>query len=179
MLLTLVAVAVLGLQDQPPPPPMPPMPGRPPPLADGLAYGGHLGLACDDTRGDDGHWFNDHAHPMAAGRVTGLNLSSPDFAPVLRVIDQQGGVVGEVAAGRGEEAVLAFTAAGGPVDGVRPNVMYRLRVSTAQPGETGRWRLEVAANGRTDMVFPGEAAPFPVRTGCHPMPPVNLHQPES
>ena len=112
MLLTLVAVAVLGLQDGPPPPPLPPMPGRPPPLADGLAYRGHLGLACDDTLGDDGRWFNDHAHPMAAGRVTGLNLSSPDFAPVLRVIDPEGRVVGEVAAGRGEAAVLAFTAAG-------------------------------------------------------------------
>ncbi|RZJ04007.1 MAG: hypothetical protein EON89_09480 [Brevundimonas sp.] len=173
MLLTLVAVAMLGLQDRPAPP-MPPMPGRPPPLSDGLAYGGQLGSACDDVLGEDGRWFNDHQHPMAAGMTTGLNLSSPDFAPVLQVIDSEGRVAGTARAGRGEEAVLAFTAAGGPIDNVRPNVTYRLRVTTAQPGETGQWRLEVASNGRTDLVFPGEAAPFPVRTGCRPMPPVEL-----
>lgn len=173
MLLTLIAVAVLGLQDGPPP--MPPMPGRPPPLADGLAYGGQLGQACDDTLGGDGRWFNDHEDPMAAGRITGLNLSSPDFAPVLQVIDPEGRVVATTGAARGEAATLAFTAAGGPVDGVRPNVMYRLRVTTAQPGETGQWRLEVTSSGRTDVVFPGEAAPFPVRTGCRPLPPVGLH----
>lgn len=176
MLLSLAAVAVLGLQDGPPPPPLPPMPGRPPPLAEGLAYGGQLGLSCDDVRGDDGRWFNDHEHPMAAGRITGLNLSSPDFAPVLQVIDPGGRVVGTAEAGRGEAAALVFTAAGGPVDGVRPSVIYRLRVTTARPGETGHWRLETSAVGRTDVVFPGEAAPFPVRTGCRPMPSVVLRQ---
>lgn len=172
MLLTLIAVAVLGLQDGPPPPPMPSFPGRPPPLADGLAYGGQLGQACDDTLGGDGRWFNDHEHPMAAGGIKGLNLSSADFAPVLQVIDPEGRVVATAEAARGESATLAFTAAGGPVDGVRPNVIYRLRVTTAQPGETGQWRLEVVSGGRTDVVFPGEAAPFPVRTGCRPLPPI-------
>lgn len=173
MLLTLMAMATLGLQDVPPPP-LPPMPGRPPPLADGLAYGGQLGLSCDDVLGGDGRWFNDHQVPMAAGLVKGLNLSSPDFTPVLQVIDPEGRVVATARAGRGEAATLVFTAAGGPVDNVHPNVIYRLRVTTAQPGETGHWRLEVVRDGRTDLVFPGEAAPFPVRTGCRPLPPIEL-----
>ena len=170
----LLFAAALQAQTLPPqPPPLPPMPGRPPPLADGLAYGGQLGSACDDTLGEDGRWFNDHEHPMAAGLSTGLNLSSPDFAPVLQVIDADGRVAATVQAGKGEAATLVFTAAGGPIDNVRPNVRYRLRVTTAEPGETGQWRLELSNSGRTDVVFPGEAAPFPVRTGCRPLPPID------
>jgi hypothetical protein len=171
----LIAALLLAaaLQAQDPPPPFPPMPHRPPPLASGLAYGGQLGQACDDVRGDDGRWFNDHEHPMAAGRAMGLNLSSPDFAPVLQVIDAEGRVAAEVRGRRGEAATLVFTAPGGPVDGVRPNVAYRLRVTTTGPGETGQWRLELDNDGRTDVVFPGEAAPFPVRTGCRPLPPID------
>jgi hypothetical protein len=172
--MTIVAlIFAAALQGQEPPPPLPPMPGRPPPLASGIAYGGELGRACDDLRGEDGRWYNEREHPMAAGRTVGLNLSSPDFAPVLQVIDAEGRVAAEARAGRGEAATLAFTAAGGPVDGVRPNATYRLRVSTAAPGDTGQWRLELDTDGRTDVVFPGEAAPFPVRTGCRPLPPID------
>lgn len=174
MMLALIAVALLGAQEAPPP--APPMPGRPPPLADGLAFGGHLGQACDDRLGDDGRWFNDHEQTMSAGTRIGLNLSSADFAPVLQVIDAEGAVVATVEGGADAPATLVFTPPGGPIDNIRPSLTYRLRVTTATPGETGAWRLEVSLSGRTDVVFPGEAAPFPVRTGCRPMPPIALRQ---
>jgi hypothetical protein len=175
MMLTLIAVALLGAQEAPPPP-LPPMPGRPPPLADGLAFGGHLGQACDDVLGDDGRWFNDHEQTMSAGMRIGLNLSSADFAPVLQVIDAEGEVVATVEGGADAPAALVFTPPGGPINNIRPSLAYRLRVTTATPGETGAWRLEVSYSGRTDVVFPGEAAPFAVRTGCRPMPPIALRQ---
>ncbi len=46
-----------------------------------------LGSACDDLKGSDGRWFNDHEQPMSAGRSGGLSLGSRDFAPVLQVVD--------------------------------------------------------------------------------------------
>lgn len=51
---------------------------------------------------------------------------------------------------------------------------YRLRATSVEPGQTGAWRLEVMHNGQIDRVFPGEDAPFPVRSGCSPLPPIVL-----
>ena len=107
--------------------------------------------------------------PAARGGGFEMRYWSAAHVPLK---DAEGRVVETVEAGKGEAATLVFAAAGGPVDNVRPNVPYRLRVTTAEPGETGQWRLELSNSGRTDVVFPGEAAPFPVRTGCRPLPPI-------
>ena len=166
----IVAILAAGmLIGQEPPPPFPILPGRPPPLADGLAYGGRLGAACDDVRGTDGRWYNDHEQPMPGGQSFGLNLSSQDFSPRLQVISPDGIVVAAIDGGAGPSgAALVFT----PPGDARQT--YRLRATSVEPGQTGAWRLEVMHNGQTDRVFPGEAVPFPVRTGCSPLPPVIL-----
>lgn len=161
--------------DRPPqePPPVPPvMPGRPPPIADGFAYEGRLGLACDDVQAPDGRWFNDHELPMPGGQAFGLNLSSSDFAPRLQVIDPGGTIMAAVDAPAGPNgAVLIFTPHGDA------RLTYRLRATTVEPGETGHWRLEVMYNGQTDRVFPGEDVPSAIRTGCSPLPPIVIKSP--
>lgn len=166
----IVAMMAAGmLIGQEPPPPFPILPGRPPPIADGLAYGGRLGAACDDVRGPDGRWFNDHEQPMPGGQSFGLNLSSADFAPRLQVIDPEGMIVGTIDASAGPDgAALVFTP---PGDARR---IYRLRATSVEPGQTGARRLEVMHNGQTDRVFPGEGSTFPVRTGCSPLPRIVL-----
>lgn len=174
MLMALLASGLLLTQQAPPPPPLM-WPYRPPPVSEGLAYGGMLGSACDDTKGSDGRWFNDHEHPMSAGLPVGLNLSSSDFAPVLQIIDPLGAVVATARGETGQPSVfMVFTPPGEAIDGIRPSVTYRLRTTTIGSNETGAWRLEVMADGRTDTVFPGERSPFPVRTGCQPLPPIDI-----
>lgn len=46
-----------------------------------------LGSACDELKGSDSRWFNDHQQPMSAGRSLGLSLCSRDFAQGLQVVD--------------------------------------------------------------------------------------------
>lgn len=164
-----VLTGMFGLQE--PPPPFPTLPGRPPPIASGFAFGGALGSACDDVRGEDGRWFNDHALALRPGQRIGLNVSSPDFAPLLRVLDADGEVVAEIAAASDGEAVgFVFTAPGERSHESQPSLSYRIRVTSAKPGAGGQWRVEQDFEGRIDVVYPGEASPFPVRAGCQPMP---------
>ncbi|HWQ87855.1 hypothetical protein [Brevundimonas sp.] len=171
MVVALTLAGLLGLQE--PPPPYPVMPGRPPPIASGFAFGGVLGSACDDRRGDDGRWFNDHALSLGPGQSVGLNVSSREFAPLMQVIDADGGVVAGIgAAADGEAAGFVFTAPGERSREPQPSLGYRIRVTSAKPGAGGPWRVEQDFEGRIDVAYPGEASPFPVRTGCQPMPPL-------
>lgn len=170
LIIALALAGSLGIQDPPQPPTLP---GRPPPLAIGEAFGGVLGLACDDRQGEDGRWFNDHELSLPPGGRIGLNVSSTDFAPLLRVIDDGGEVLAEIeAAADGKAAGFVFTAAGERSREMRPPLIYRIRVTSAAPAGVGAWRVEKNYDGQIDVVFPGEAVPFPVRTGCQPMPPI-------
>lgn len=156
-LVSLVAALVVTGQEAPPLPPV--LPGRPPPLAPGLAHLGWLGQGCRDVRGEDGRWRWETTVSLAPGQTLGLNVSSPDFDPVLEVLDAGGAVIERVrgAAGDAGGGALRFTAPGAPSREFLPPVEFRLRVTTTAPDVVGRWRLEVMTDGRTDAVFPGEA----------------------
>lgn len=166
MILILALFTLLALQDDLPPRP-PSYPGRPPPLADGEAFGGMLGSACDDARGEDGRWYNDHVLSLAPGQRLGIIVSSPDFAPWIQIIDRDGEVVTEAQGKADDQAVgFLFTAAGQPSREFLPPVLYRLRVTSVDVGGVGSWKVEKSYGGR---LKPFSSSTFPVRTGCRPL----------
>lgn len=151
---------------------MPPvLPGRPPPIASRQAFGGVLGLSCDDVLGADDRWYSDRLLSLSPGERQAIMVSSPDFAPRLQILDQAGAVVAE-AEGRADGAVAGFifAAAGEASPLFLPPVVYRLRVTSAEPGVGGSWKVEKNHDGSLEPFSRAHA--FPTRTGCRPLGPI-------
>lgn len=149
--LALLALLTVWPQDPPPTPPI--MPHRPPPLANGVGYRGDLGAGCRDRLDPRGHWVHPGEIPLAPGQRIWLSLSSADFDAVLEVVDTRGDVVARIADMKGgQETGAFFTAAGAPsTAGVI--ITYTFKVTSAAPGETGRWLVEDRRDGLSQRMF--------------------------
>lgn len=159
-LLLLLNAPVAALQAAPPPP----LPVRPPysptPLPAGAARVDVMGGACDDGVTAAGARYDDEVHPLGAGQVIWLTVSSPDFEPTLTVFEQ--GKASQplavvVAASNGRRSGLRFTA---PRAG---NYVFR---TSAPSGKAGRWRLDYTYGDKPEIAF-AEATPnFPPVVSC-------------
>lgn len=149
-------------QDVPQPPPGP---GRPPPLANGLAIPGRLGSDCGDRQDEAGRWRHETWTTLADGQRIWLSITSPDFDAVLQVFDDEGMTVATVEDRRDETPTGRFVNA--PVRAAPgPSRTYTLRVTSAEPGQTGRWRVEDRRDGSDAQMFFGEILPPFDQRGC-------------
>lgn len=134
---------------QVPPPPFPVLPGRPPSLAHGLILQGVLGEDCSDRRDATGRWRHESWTSLASGQTIWLSVASPDFDAVLEVVDAAGATVMRVSdTAGGSETGARFTAPG-PRSSNPASLSYTLRLTSAAPGETGRWIVEDRRDGET------------------------------
>lgn len=149
--LALLALLTAWPQDPPPSPPI--MPHRPPPLANGVGYRGDLGTGCRDRLDPQGRWVHPGELQLAQGQRIWLSLSSAEFDAVLEVVDAEGDVVARIADTKGgQETGAFFTAQGAPSrEGV--SVIYAYKVTSAAPGETGRWLVEDRRDGLSQRMF--------------------------
>lgn len=163
----LLALLTILTQD-PPPPLLPPPPYDPPPPAPGLGYRGDLGTDCRDRLDADGRFYWRYGTQVSSGGRIWLSLSSADFDAILEVRDAEGNVVATIRDLKGgDETGAFFTAAGAPS---REGVLldYTYTVTSASPGETGRWLVEDRRDGLSGRMFPEETfgrAPFPSACG--------------
>lgn len=149
---------------QEPPPPLPPMPGNPPPIARGDGRLGHLGGDCQDRLSDDGRWFRTSWTSIASGERIWLSITSPDFDAVLEVLDPAGQVVARIEDIKGGPETGAYLTAAGRPSPEHNSAEYRYRITSAGPGQTGRWRLEDRRDGGNTRMFSDQMI-YPAPTG--------------
>jgi hypothetical protein len=130
----------------------------------GIAFAGTVSPACSRSL-EDGRLFAEHVHRLRAGQQVGVNVRSPDFAPVL-----------EIARQGSEQRPLAMVAgaadarASGVVMRAPEEGTYVFRVSTAVRRAEGRYRLEINYSDRIDRAFPGEDTELARgQPGCAPL----------
>ncbi|MDQ8027691.1 MAG: hypothetical protein REJ23_03120 [Brevundimonas sp.] len=158
-------VLIPALAQEPPPMP-PPGPGRPPPLANGIAITGRLGSDCGDLRDPTGRWRHQSWASLGAGQRIWLSVSSPDFDVTLNVHDADGKPVATVEDQQDDRPTGQFIVATSDEATNGALQTYSLQVTSAEPGQTGRWRIEDRRDGSDAQMFHGEILPLSGSSDC-------------
>lgn len=139
----------------PPPPPMPPLPishhDRPLPL--GVTYLGVLGDRCHNQKLPDGRRYTENSHGLMPGQKITLELSSPDFSPILTIFrrgEADSPLATVTAEADGTGVARLFTAP--------DKAEYVFRVAGSTVGETGRWQVELLYGDKVEEISRDEAA---------------------
>lgn len=97
-----------------------------------------------------------------------MSVSSAEFDAVLEIVDAYGRVAARIEDTKGgEETGVFFTAAGTPSrEGV--SLRYIYQVTSAAPGETGRWLVEDRRDGSNKRMFPDDTSQPGSSRSCGP-----------